>query len=282
MEKYLSKNWNVILSVIIGLAILTYGIFLDHTKTETTRDAALALLISLLITFLHRLNTYLQHIEDNQDAISKFIKLLSKNPKIRDTINYSFEANSNENQFYKFFLSEVYEEYNKQLYQISQGVYSCNHEVELTVTKTILECCNKSLKAISYQDEKWWNSNNGTLYLEAHNKHIDRKKEKAIRIFIIKKAELEILKPTFQKHKELQIETYVLFSDEDEIQEKYKIDFVIYDDFMLRRASEVKNIEGGKNALFTSEEIEVRKYLNLFNDILIIAKTKLDKNIIPA
>jgi len=279
MEKFLKKNWNVLLSIIIGLTILIFGIFKDHPKTEATRDAAIALIISLLITFLHRLNSYQQLIEDNQDVISKFIQLLSKNPKIRETVNFSFEAHNNNNQFYKFFLSEILEEFNGHLQSISQGKYICNSEAELTLTKTILQCCNKCLKAISYQDEKWWTSNDGVLYLSAHEEHIDNAKEKATRIFIIEKKSEESLKPIFKRHKELNIETYILYSDTDGIDDKYKIDFVIYDDYMLRTASEVKNIEGGKDAIFTTEDANVKKFLTLFEQLLVIAKSK--KNPIP-
>jgi len=274
MGKFLQKNWNVLLSIIIGLAILIFGILKNHPKTEATRDGALALIISLLITFLHRVNTYQQLLEDSKDLVSKFIQLLSQNPKIGKTIEHSFEANKNDNHFYRFFLEEVLEEFNGHLQSISQGKYTCNAETELTLTKTILKCCNKCLKAISYQDEEWWTSNNGILYLDAHDKHIDKAKEKATRIFIIESTAVESLKEIFKRHKDLQIETYILYSDKDRIDDKFKIDFVIYDDFMLRRASEVKNVEGGKVALFTTDDSHVKKYLSIFDQILTIAKAK--------
>lgn len=273
------KYWNVALSIAISLAVLLFGIIKNHSKTESTRDAALALLISLLITFVHRLTTYQQLLEESKDVVGKFIQLLSKNSKINDTVNHSFEAHKKTHVFNSFFLDGIFEEFNRHLQSLSHGNYSCNAEAELTVTTTILKCCNKCLKAVSFQDEAWWSSNNGTLYLDSHEKHIDRKKEKATRIFILDSNTAETLKPIFRKHRQLKIETYILYTDRDQIDEKYKVDFVIYDDFMLRRASAVKNIDGGKNAHFTTDESEVKKYSALFEQLLTIAKSR--NNIIP-
>lgn len=273
-EKFLKKNWNVLFSIVIGLSTLVFGIYKNHGMTESTRDGAIALIISLLITFLHRLNSYQQLIEDNQEIISKFINLLSKYPRIAETVLHSFNAHNIDNQFYRFFLSEIFEEFNGHLQTISHGKYICSAEAELNITKTILQCCNKNLKAVSYQDEEWWASNNGILYLDAHAKYIDNRRESAARIFLIENSAVESLKPILKKHKELKIETFILYTDTDNIDEKYKIDFVIYDDFMLRTASEVKNTEGGKDAQFTTEETNLKKFLDLYGQLLIIAKSK--------
>lgn len=281
VSTFWNKYWNFIVSVLV-FGVVLFGLYFRHNNDftgQSFRDATMSFLVSLLITFIFRLNAYQLNLETNQDIIGKFIQLLSKNSKINDTIKHSFDAHKNENAFHQFFLTEIFEEFNTHLQTLSQGKYSCNAEVELTVTTKILECCSKCLKAVSYQDEEWWTSNNGTLYLDAHDKHIDKKKEKAARIFIIESSKADTFKPIFKKHKELQIETHILYSDKDKIEAKYLIDFVIYDDYMLRRASEVKNTEGGKDALFTTEEIEVRRYNNLFEQLLTIAKTK--NNAIP-
>ncbi|HEY8931413.1 MAG TPA: hypothetical protein VIM55_19575 [Mucilaginibacter sp.] len=274
MEKFLKKNWNILFSIVLGLSIIILGIYRNHPKTDATRDGAFGFLISLLITFIFRFNNYQQLIEDNKDLISKFIKLIAAKSQLARTVELSHSANEINNSFYQFFLRRIYDEYNTHLQSISVGKYICNAETESIITKSILEYCNKCLNAVSFQDETWWTSNNGILYLEAHNQYVNKSKEKAVRIFIIESKSLDILKPTFKRHKELEIETYILFSDLDSIEEKYKVDFVIYDDYMLRRGSEVKNIEGGKDAVFTSDEIEVKKYSDLFHQLLVIAKAK--------
>jgi hypothetical protein len=279
MERFFRKNWNLLFSVFIGVSTICFGIYKNHSNTDATRDGALAFTISLLITLLFRLNNYQQLVEDSQDLVNKFIRLLTRRPQIAQTVEYAYKADEFNNEFYRFFLKKIFNDYNTHLQAISLGKYVCNAETELTLTKSILECCNKCLKAVSFQDESWWTSNEGILYLENHDKYIDKKNEKAVRIFIIESKSADSLKEIFRRHKELEIESYVLYTDTDHIDEKYKIDFVIYDDYMLRRASEVKNIDGGKDALFTTEEFQVQKYMDLFNQLLKLAKTK--NHIIP-
>lgn len=274
-ETFWNKYWNFIVScvVFISTVILLYFRY-DSISMQSIRDASNAFLITLLISNTFRLSTLQLAIEGSQDIIGKFIQLLSRNPSLKNTIEHLFEANKNENEFYKFFIAEVSENYNKNLSSLSQGKYTCDANAELSLTKTILKCCNKSLKAISFEDESWWLSYNGILYLEDHKKHINRKSETATRIFLIPSTSFESLKPIFLKHKELKIETYILFTDLDNIDKSFEVDFVIYDNYMVRRAYDVQNRQGGKEAVFTFDPIEVKKYVALFERILTLAKHK--------
>lgn len=279
-KTFFQKNWTIYLGIgLFVLSVLLGSLYAQSGYKQAVRDATLALLLSLLVKVIVRIHNYQDKIEEQKDTIGKYTKLISKFPKITETIDLTYEVNDRKDRFYDFFLSTVSDQYNVSLRTIQQGKYKCSANNELEVTKKVLECCENNLKAISYLDEEWWFSNQGTLYMNAHEKYIDRKKEKATRIFLMEKENVDKFKSVFQKHKELEIETHIIYTDVDKIEKKYKVDFVIYDDYILRKASEDMNDEGGKKAIFTTETSEVQKYLNYFDNILTIAKDK--KNKIP-
>ena len=286
-QNFWDKNWTILVSLLIFLTavILSFFIYDENVSNSlrvktALRDGTLALLLSLLLKVIYRLYQFQQKLDEQKDTIGKYTKLLSIQPKIKDTVSLTFNTSESNNRFYDFFLGTILKQLNNQLRLIQSGVFKCSSEDELSVTKKILECCDNNLKAISYQDEEWWCSNEGTLYLDAHEKNIDRKKEKATRIFLLdsNRANQDDFKEVFKRHKELEIETYIIYTDKDSINRRYLVDFVIYDDFLLRKASEIKGEEVGKEATFTTENSILTKYQNYFDEILTIAK-KLENDI---
>ncbi|WP_299111958.1 hypothetical protein [uncultured Winogradskyella sp.] len=277
-NNFIEKNWPIAIGLLLFFTgILLTSLHFGSSSKQAVRDATLGLLLSLLLKVIYRLHSYQDKVEKQKDLVEKFIRLLSQTPKIGETVSLTYEINERKDRFYDFFLENILDQYNYQLKIIQRGKYRCNASNELLVTKKVLECCNNNLKAISYQDEKWWTSHEGTLYLKAHEQNIDRKKEKAIRIFLIESSSINSFKDIFKKHLELGIEIYVIYVDKDNIDAKYLIDFVIYDDYILRKANESINQNGGKEALFTTELSEVNKYCNYFENILTIARTLRNK-----
>jgi len=272
MNKFLSKNWPLLVSFLIFVSITLLSYVDGKDVKEALRDGTLALLLSFLLKVIYRLHQYQNKIEEQKDTIGQYTKLLSATPVIGNTVSLTTDIVDRKDRFYNFFLSTVLDDYNSTLRAIQQGKYICNPDNELSITKKVLECCQKTLKAISYLDEDWWCNHEGTLYLKAHEENIDRKKEKATRIFLIDSSIVDKFVSVFKKHLELQIETHIIFIDKDKIDSKYLIDFVIYDDYLLRRAYEGMNDKGGKEALFTTDSYEVKKFSNYFDEILTIAK----------
>ncbi|MCB9196783.1 MAG: hypothetical protein H6598_11215 [Flavobacteriales bacterium] len=280
INTFFKRNWPIILSVLSSLLVSCLSYIDGKDIKEALRDGTLTLLLSLLIKVIVGLQIYQDKLDDQKETIGKYIKLLSSQPRIKETVSLFYDTTEINNRFYNFFLDNILNQYNNQLRLVQSGVFKCSSEDELYVTKKVLQYCNKSLKAISYQDEEWWCSNEGTLYLDAHEKNIDRKKEKATRIFLLDSNNAEKFKPIFNRHKELEIDTYIIYTDKDSISDRYLVDFVLYDDFLLRKASEVKGKEVGKEATFTTENSMLSKYNNYFEEILTIAKSI--NNTIPA
>lgn len=277
------KNWNWWTGGLITATVLMASLWPDLTSTRTTqsitaaqsvRDGAQALVISLLITFIFKIDQYRSLLEAKGRLIDEFLVAVQYNRKLERITKHIADCAGKKDAFYQFFVDVAIDESANKVNKISQGRFECDPESELKITKEILKICNKSLKAISFQDEDWWNSHDGTLYLATHKKHLTDDGDKACRIFLVEKSKHGSLLTTLEEHKKLKIQTYILYLDEDAVPDKYRLDFVIYDDKLVRHASLINPAIVGKKAVFTTDTEEISLFNSHFEDLLVLAKKK--------
>jgi len=115
---------------------------------------------------------------------------------------------------------------------MADGTFRCTAEEEPFLTRMAYRQAKSTVRAVSYQDEKWWNSSRGQEYLdlqeEMHNRRIE-----IIRIFLVPEAQQPFLRETFERHVALGIPTYVM-SPQDVGNDLLCRDFVIFDENLLR------------------------------------------------
>lgn len=150
------------------------------------------------------------------------------------------------------------------------GTLKCDSEEEPHLTRLAVQQCDSDLRAVSYQDETWWGSKAGDRYLDLHEDLRDR--VDMTRIFIVPENIVTTLTPTFQRHIELGIQTYIL--DPDEVNDYYWRDFVIYDDTLLREADSTDTSNERKLAEFTDDPSRINRAGDDFGALLSIAKSQ--------
>lgn len=155
---------------------------------------------------------------------------------------------------------------------MAEGTLRCQAEDEPHLTRLAVQQCESHLRAVSYEDESWWESGAGDRYLELHE-DLKRRGVEMTRIFIIECDTAKALRHTLERHVALDIDTYVL--SPDEVGERFHRDFVIYDDSLLREADSTDPTNDRKEAVFTDDPWRVNKALLDFNELRTIARSNL-------
>jgi transcriptional regulator with XRE-family HTH domain len=114
--------------------------------------------------------------------------------------------------------------------RMADGTYRCAAEEEQFLTRMAYRQANSTIKAVSYQDEKWWASRRAREYLRLHAE-VRKQGIEITRIFLVSEETQPELRETLEKHIELGIPTFVMSPDDagDELCR----DLVIFDEDLL-------------------------------------------------
>jgi transcriptional regulator with XRE-family HTH domain len=151
---------------------------------------------------------------------------------------------------------------------MAEGTLRATPEEEPHLTRMAVDQCRSHLRAVSYQDGSWWAGPAGDSYLQLHGELANREVEMT-RIFIIQPDTLDGLRPTLERHVELNIHTYVLY--EEEVNDYYWRDFVLYDEVLLRLATAVDPTASRKTAEFTDDPSRIMQALEDFKYLYRVA-----------
>src|SRR5262249_37758951 len=127
----------------------------------------------------------------------------------------------------------------------AHGTYRCEEQEEARLTNDILRFCRSGLKAVSYQDEKWWSSSYGAAFVKLQ-KEARQRGLSIVRIFIVRRAD-EVADPKEKPSDDDLRKIESLLSDTSlhsatfrvslaDVPDAYRRDFVIYDDAVLKSA----------------------------------------------
>jgi hypothetical protein len=159
----------------------------------------------------------------------------------------------------------------------TKGEFTCGPRDEAELTQQAVEDLHEHLRAVSYQDEGWWDGPLGELYLENHAKKLreavdgegveDASEVEMTRIFLAdaKTVESRLVK-ALERHVELGITTYVI--DPENVEEELRKDFVIYDRDLLREGNPTDlNEPDRKIARFNDDPDAIEFWLSRFEDL---------------
>jgi transcriptional regulator with XRE-family HTH domain len=165
---------------------------------------------------------------------------------------------------------ERLQEFTADFRAMASGTLRCTPQEEPILTRLAAQECRAHLRAVSYQDEQWWTSDIGDSYLDLHGELASRDVEMR-RIFLVTPGSIAKLRPTFERHRALNIPTLIL--NISDVNEYYWRDFVLYDDAILRVAAPTDQESSRKTAEFTDDRARVMQALEDFHYLWRAAKT---------
>lgn len=193
--------------------------------------------------------------------------------ELRKVVGSLIRTKENRHPFFFDRAQEQVRELRTTLATVESGQYACKEDEEPLLTRDIVSACTSSLEAVSFQDEPWWKSAVGQVYLDRHRQLKSTNANfRMVRVFLFKygdgiPAELADI---LRQHLELGVETYLL--DPEAVPEEYRRDFVIYDNCFVRNAELVSPGQLGKQAEFVDSPDAVRRARSAFDLVLDFAR----------
>ena len=151
---------------------------------------------------------------------------------------------------------------------MTEGTLRCTAEEEPYLTRLAYRQSKSSIRAVSYQDERWWQSRRGRDYLRLQAE-IRKRDIEITRIFLVDEQQQPNLVETFRKHVELGIRSYVL--DPADVDEVYWRDLIIFDEDLLRIGDSPGDDSDRKKAEFTDSQVDIAQALEDFRALYRIA-----------
>ena len=159
--------------------------------------------------------------------------------------------------FIKMQSVERFSKFTKEFLAMADGTFRCRAEEEPYLTRVAYWQAKSTIRAVSYQDEQWWESKRGRDYLRLHDEVRNKNKNIEItRIFLVPEDRQPDLKKTFERHVELGISTFVM-SPHDVGAELCR-ELVIFDEELLRVGGSPR-IDDLKAAEFTDNPARIEQ-----------------------
>jgi transcriptional regulator with XRE-family HTH domain len=174
------------------------------------------------------------------------------------------------NQRHDFIKAQTVERLSKfttEFLAMADGTFRCGAEEEPYLTRVAYRQAKSTIRAVSYQDEQWWESKHGRDYLRLHDE-VRNKGIEITRIFLVPEDKQRDLKKTFERHVELGIPTFVMSPHDVKIE--LCRDFVIFDDDLLRVGGSPR-IDDFKTAEFTDNSARIEQARGDFQALYRIA-----------
>jgi transcriptional regulator with XRE-family HTH domain len=150
---------------------------------------------------------------------------------------------------------------------MADGTFRCTAEEEPYLTRVAYRQAKSTVRAVSYQDEKWWGDKRGRDYLRLHVE-VRKRGIEITRIFLVPEDKQRDLKETFEAHRDLKIPTFVM--SPYDVRVELCRDFVIFDDELLRVGSPPR-FDDRKTAEFTDNSARIQQALGDFHALYRIA-----------
>ena len=154
---------------------------------------------------------------------------------------------------------------------MTSGIFRCPPEKDRFFVRTALESCRSQLRVVTSNPPEWWNSRHAQRYLDLHEP-LSRRNVEMTRVFVVDESEEDQLEPALRRHDELGI-TYHILNFHD-VEDHQRLDFVIYDDSLLRFVTEVVRKRGETRiAEFTQDKAQVNQSIVNFDYLKRLAQT---------
>lgn len=153
---------------------------------------------------------------------------------------------------------ERFGQFTAEFLAMADGSLRCTAEEEPYLTRLAYRQSRSTIRAVSYQDEKWWLGRRGREYLRLHAE-VRKKGVEITRIFLVPEVLHNPLRETFEKHVELGIRSFVLAPGD--VDETLCRDFVIFDEDLLRTGDPLGFDTDRKKAEFNDSPVNISQAL---------------------
>ena len=196
---------------------------------------------------------------------SRLFKLIESIIDKYEAIEDQKLRNPNCSRFFEEFSSEAFQNLEDELQSLSTGQINVRSESrELTTNQEfLLSLPRRLVKAVSFQDEEFWEQPQGKTFLDAHRLAVSNKIS-IERIFILKKSVVESQRVVITKQMEMGIDCRIVI--QESLKEEDLEDFVVYDDEYVRYAKLVQDTGSNtlKRATLSAQSDTVRRYVQKF------------------
>jgi transcriptional regulator with XRE-family HTH domain len=182
-------------------------------------------------------------------------------------IRYAAKELSQRTPFIQAQSVERFSKFTSEFVAMADGTFRCTPEEEPYLTRVAYRQAKATIRAVSYQDESWWESKGGRDYLKLHDEVRDKRVD-ITRIFLVPEDRRYSLRETFQAHVDLKIPTFVM--SPSDVPVELCRDFVIFDEELLR-VSGPPRLDDRKAAEFTDSAARILQALGDFHALYRIA-----------
>jgi hypothetical protein len=203
------------------------------------------------------------------DAASRLVADLQQNSDLRALLEAAQTARTYVRGLENEQLRKLFEERYRELCsepswtELSHGRLAIPEHRELSFNRVGLQMCSHRLRAMSYQDERFWSMPEGRVFLAANAEAVKAGRW-ITRIFVFDSRITPSDRDQMASQAALGIDVRVLLPQS--VEEDDKLDFVIYDDIAVRVAQ--LTLAGRKRATLCISDREIRAYSERFSNIL--------------
>jgi hypothetical protein len=233
-----------------------------------------AILIGVVVTALYAFGRRLDEIDERRITVQA-LQDLYKVPHIELPLARIVQAvastQDKRSDFLKNRTTQEVNRFSEVVVQMADGAFVCtSQEEELDLVKGALGSTKATVRAVASRGVEWWLQPNADVYFQAYG---DEARRLAItRIFLIRKNDLERLRPVLTRNGEAGIRTYAL--DVDQVPERRRRGLVLFDNTLLHRAAPKREGMSSQDVEFTDVPEEIHSAEDDYEFLLKLATTR--------
>ncbi len=252
------------LSVLGGVAGLALGIYLNFVSDFTTISAITSGLVTT-VAFM-QLDELIQ--TSQMEKITGILYKLRNDHSLRNhiekVVDLSLKIKSFSDPEFTIRYKNLLHAFQDELAYISEGRMQIESHEEMLFAIEALSRCDEQLYVSSWRDAvEYWHLPEGKAYVDATEKLIKGKNIEAIRIFILKRDELDEYKDILfeQEAKGIQVRIAI----EDDLPSECIEAYILYDMQAVRTETLVRGYQ--KNAILSIDNDDIYRYKRKFEEL---------------
>jgi len=247
-------------SAMVGIGLTAVGLLSSSRWQVSALVGLMSALIGILVTAMYAFGQRLDRIDERQIVIQP-LQSLYKVPHIELPLVRIVEAVASTHGKRSAFLTDrttkEVEKFSKLVANMAEGAFVCSsRDEELDLVMGALAAAKKEVRAVASRGIEWWLKADADVYFQAYGE--ETRRISVTRIFLIKKDDLERLRPMLIRHAKAGIRTYAL--DLEQVPTGRQRGLVLFDNALLHRAAPLR--EGSNDSLdveFTDVPEEIRR-----------------------
>jgi PAS domain-containing protein len=263
------------LSTTVGIALTVAGLLTSSRWQISLLVGLVSILIGVLLTALYAFGRRLDEIDERRIAVQP-LQELYKVPHIEMPLVRIVDAVASTDQkrspFLKNRTTRAVEQFSELVARMADGAFVCSSRGdELDLVKGALAATQRDVRAVASRGAKWWLEPEADVYFQAYE---DEAHRLAItRIFLMRRDELERLRPMLVRNGQAGVLTYAL--DVDQIPPGRRRGLVLFDDALLHRAApRPEGVSDPQDVEFTDVRDEIRRAEEDFEFLMSLATTR--------